>query len=56
MSGNDSGNTLGTHNTVDTSSGSVGGTLSFGHSAGNAGGGGQGGFGAGVSYIPNNVK
>ena len=56
--GNDAGNTLGTHNTVDTSSGSVGGTLSFGHSAGNAGGGGHGsqggvGFGAGVSYIPN---
>ena len=56
--GSDSGNLLGTHNTVDTSSGSVGGTLSFGHSAGNAGGGGHGsqggaGFGAGVSYIPN---
>ena len=56
--GADSGNTLGTHNTVDTSSGSVGGTLTWSHSAGSAGGHAQGsqggfGFGAGVSYIPN---
>ena len=59
--GADSGNPLGTHNTVDTSSGSLGGTSSFGFSAGNAGGGGHGsqggfGFGAGVSYIPNNQQ
>jgi hypothetical protein len=56
--GNDSGNSLGTHNTVDTYSGSLGGTTSGGSSAGNAGGGGHGsqggfGFGGGISYIPN---
>jgi hypothetical protein len=57
--GNDSGNSLGTHNTVDTYSGSLGGTTSGGSSAGNAGGGGHGsqggfGFGGGISYIPTN--